>query len=72
MEEILKKLESEYLDLLLLRSEPNEMYSSEQMDEMINSKRKEIINNIEKCININYADNEADGIVFCGKCGKIK
>ncbi len=44
MEIELKRLEAEYLELLILRSEPNEMYSSSTMDKMISDKRQEICN----------------------------
>ena len=51
MEQQLKKIEAEYLELLMLRSEPNEMYSSDTMDKMIDEKRTQIIDFISHSIN---------------------
>lgn len=46
MEE-LKRLTQELIDLCLLRGEPNEMYSSDQMDKMILDKQEEMRELIE-------------------------
>ncbi|MEK6883900.1 MAG: hypothetical protein AABY22_29995, partial [Nanoarchaeota archaeon] len=69
----LKKLESEYLELIMLRSEPNEMYSSNEMDDMLYDKRKEIVDFISMSSIVQLTSNKKiDGVTETEKTEAIK